>query len=291
LRETSISLILSLDDLRNAMSSCINEDLAKAVVNYLARRINDENYIKRAGFNLLLYQRNKLVQRKLHEFIEILKIFSSLPKEDYALIKVKPFITNIWNDVDIFIVTKDVIKQVLSLLKTQNKVEEVTGKGRKGITIYFKNSKVQIDVYTLIGWRGLKYADLLGNNFEEACVQGGNIHVCNISTLPLCTDLLIQILHFIANSKISLSDALKLLCALHHCRGYLSRYLSNQSLQGAKVLLNIEYLIRRTTHLILINAKKIIEDGVIIIPPEPWVKTQLMLSNLKLRNLKYKLKR
>jgi hypothetical protein len=32
------------------------------------------------------------------------------------------------------------------------------------------------------------------------------------------------------------------------------------------------------------NAEKIVEDGVIIIPPEPWVKTQLMLSNLKLRN-------
>jgi hypothetical protein len=262
------------------MSSCINEDLAKAIASYLARRINDENYIRRTGFNLLLYQRDKLIQRKLHGFVEILKILSSLSKEDYALIKVKPFITNIWNDVDVFVVTKDAIKQVLSLLKTQNKVEEVTSKGRKGITIYLRNSRVQIDVYTLIGWRGLKYADLLGNNFEEACIQGGNIHICNVSTLPLCTDLLIQMLHFIADSKISLSDALKLLYTLYHCR----EYLSNQSLQGAKVLLNIEHLIRRTTHLTLINAEKIIKDGVITIPPEPWMKTQLMLNNLKLRN-------
>jgi hypothetical protein len=262
------------------MSSCINEDLAKAIASYLARRINDENYIRRTGFNLLLYQRDKLIQRKLHEFVEILKILSSLSKEDYALIKVKPFITNIWNDVDVFVVTKDAIKQVLSLLKTQNKVEEVTSKGRKGITIYLRNSRVQIDVYTLIGWRGLKYADLLGNNFEETCIQGGNIHICNVSTLPLCTDLLIQMLHFIADSKISLSDALKLLYTLYHCR----EYLSNQSLQGAKVLLNIEHLIRRTTHLILINAEKIIKDGIITIPPEPWMKTQLMLNNLKLRN-------
>jgi hypothetical protein len=280
LRGTLISLILSLDDLHNAISGCINEDLAKAIVSYLTRRINDENYIKRAGLNLLLYQRNKLVQRKLHEFVEILKVLSSLPKEDYALIKVKPFITNIWNDVDVFVVTKDAIKQVLSLLKTQNKVEEVTSKGRKGITIYLKNNKIQIDVYTFIGWRGLKYVDLPGNNFEEACIQGGHIHICNVSTLPLCTDLLIQMLHFIADSKTSLSDALKLLCTLHHCRGYLS----NQGLQGAKILLNIEYLIRRTTHLILINAEKIVKDGVITIPPEPWAKTQLMLSNLKLRN-------
>jgi len=275
-----ISLTLSLDDLYNAMSNCINEDLAKAIASYLARRINDENYIRRAGFNLLRYQRDKLVQRKLHEFVEILKTLSSLPKEDYALIKVKPFITNIWNDVDVFVVTKDAIKQVLSLLKTQNKVEKVTGKGSKGITIYLKNSKVQIDIYTLIGWRGLRYADLFSNNFEEACIQGGNIHICNINTLPLCTDLLIQILHFIAHSKISLSDAVKFLCALHYCRDHLS----NQGLQGAMAFLDIEYLIRRTTHLILMNAEKIVEDGVIIIPPEPWVKTQLMLSNLKLRN-------
>jgi hypothetical protein len=280
LRGTSISLILSLDDLHDAISNCVNESLATAIASYLARRINDENYIRRTGFNLLLYQRDKLIQRKLHEFVEILKILSSLSKEDYALIKVKPFITNIWNDVDTFVVTKDVTKQMLSLLKTQNKVEEVTSKGRKGITIYLKNSKVQIDIYTLIGWRGLKYADLFGNNFEEACIQGGNIHICNINTLPLCTDLLIQILHFIADGKISLSDAVKFLCALHYCRDHLS----NRGLQGAKVFLDIEYLIRRTTHLILMNAKKIIEDGVITIPPEPWVKTQLMLSNLKLRN-------
>jgi hypothetical protein len=124
LKDTSISLILSLDDLYNAISSCIDEDLAKAIVSYLARRINDESYIRRACFNLLLYQHDRLIQRKLHEFVEILRILSSSSKKSYALIKVKPFITNIWNDVDVFSTTKDVITQMLSLLKIQNKAKE-----------------------------------------------------------------------------------------------------------------------------------------------------------------------
>ena len=263
------------------MSSCINEDLAKAIASYLARRINDENYIRRTGFNLLLYQRDKLIKRKLHEFVEILKILSSLPKEDYALIKVKPFITNIWNDVDIFVVTKDVIKQVLSLLKTQNKVKRVTGKGHKGVTIYLKNNTLVVDIYTLIGWGGLKYAELFDSKFDEACIQRDNINLCDISTLSLCSDLLIQILHLMASSKtISLSDVIKFLCALRYCRDYLN----NQILWGAKVFLSIEYIKRRIAYLILLNARKIIKDGAITIPPEPWVKTQLMLNNLKLRN-------
>jgi len=93
LRRASISLILSLDNLHNAVSSCVNENLATAIVKYLARRISDEGYIKRAGFNLLLYQHNKLVQRKLHEFMEISGIPSSSSIKNYALIKAKPFIT------------------------------------------------------------------------------------------------------------------------------------------------------------------------------------------------------
>jgi hypothetical protein len=84
-----------------------------------------------------------------------------------------------------------------------------------------------------------------------------------------------------ASSKtISLSDVIKFLCTLRYCKDYLD----SQILQGAKVFLSIEYLIRRITHLILLRERKILEDGVITIPPEPWVKTQLMLNNLKLRN-------
>jgi hypothetical protein len=281
LRGASINLILSLDDLYNAISNCVNETLARAIVSYLAQRINDEGYIKRAGFNLLLYQHNKLVQRKLHEFMEILGILSSSSIKDYALIKAKPFITNIWNDIDIFSTTKDVVTQILSLLKIQSKVKEIVGKGSKGITVYLKNSTLAIDIYTLVGWRGLKYVELPDNRFEEACIQGGNIHLCSVGTLPLCSDLLIQILHLMASSKtISLSDVIKFLCTLRYCRDYLD----SQILQGAKVFLSIKYLIRRITHLILLKERKILEDGVITIPPEPWVKTQLMLNNLKLRN-------
>jgi hypothetical protein len=136
LRETSISLILSLDDLHNTIPGCINEDLAKAIVSYLAQRINDEGYIKRAGFNLPLYQHHKLVRRKLHEFMEILGILSSSSIKNYALIKAKPFITNIWNDIDIFSTTKDVVTQILSLLKIQSKVKEIVGKESKGTIVY-----------------------------------------------------------------------------------------------------------------------------------------------------------
>jgi hypothetical protein len=100
---------------------------------------------------------------------------------------------------------------------------------------------------------------LLDNKFEEACIQGDNIHLCGVSTLPLCSDLLIQILHLMANSKtILLSDVIKFLCALHYCRDYLD----SQILQGAKVFLSIENLIRRIVHLILLNTRKIIEDSV-----------------------------
>jgi hypothetical protein len=94
LRETSINLILSLDDLYNAVSNRVNESLATAIVSYLARRINDEGYIKRAGFNLLLYRHNKLVQRKLHEFIEIFRNPQLIINKELCINKGQAFITN-----------------------------------------------------------------------------------------------------------------------------------------------------------------------------------------------------
>ena len=132
MRETSINLILSLDDLYNAVSNCVNESLATAIVSYLARRINDEGYIKRAGFNLLLYQHNKLVQRKLHEFMEILGILSSSSIKNYALIKAKPFITN-YHEMSSYVfltLKRMLIHKYFILLKTR-----VRQKKAKGITI------------------------------------------------------------------------------------------------------------------------------------------------------------
>jgi len=141
----------------------------------------------------------------------LLEAISCLPEDAYALIKVKPFIPNIWNDVDLLVRREDV-HNILSVLKKNLPIREIL-KGLKGLTIFLDNITLRIDLYYYIGWRGLEYinASILEAR-EAARVSLPNGDHVEISTINTDIDLVIQLLHIYNNGYLHLSDLLKFLC-------------------------------------------------------------------------------
>ena len=96
-------IILNLEDLRSELNSCMQTQLTDLIIDYIAHRTDDYAFLNEAKLNTLLYGRKMIITRKCQEFVILLKAISRLPEDTYALIKVKPFILNIWNDIDLLV--------------------------------------------------------------------------------------------------------------------------------------------------------------------------------------------
>lgn len=189
----------------------------RSLVNFARKKLEkkDYRYFELAELNMLLIYRNNKVRRKFGEFLEIVKAIHNMPPGSYALIKVNPFISNLGYDVDL-LVDKCYVAYLIRKLKNFLPVKNVNGKLNKGFNIRIEGFETSIDIYTFIGWRGLKVLDTtycgkpLKYISEPRQLSGHTVFVINRDI-----DLLIQVAHlFESKGWMSLSDLLKMMILL-----------------------------------------------------------------------------
>ncbi len=206
-------VITSYDEFyENVIKKLPNERLARRIATVVSakHRSNDWKYFENAKINLLLLHGNPKIRKKYIEFMEILKAVSLLPQEDYALIKVHPFVAHLGNDVDILVEKKN-LEAVVKHLSRELQVESIIGKSGKGVTLLLNDMELQVDVYNEVGWRGLKVLDLsLANPTTRRVVR--LVNSLEISVIREDIDLAILIAHtFEGEGWVTLGDLLKLL--------------------------------------------------------------------------------
>jgi hypothetical protein len=172
------------------------------------------------------------------------------------------------------------LTQVINILKRLS-ISKVIYKRGKGLTFYLRNTSLQIDLYTHIAWRELKYLEpgLISEAeiTEFPIADGTKIHVY---VLPLFLDLTIQALHVFASGTLTLSDMLKLLC-FRNVR-------EEEIKQRLKLYVKLDDLLGYLKYVMLVHVDELLKRGYAKLPVNPVLKLYLILNNLKHHNFDFR---
>ncbi|MEM4005823.1 MAG: hypothetical protein QXM43_09380, partial [Desulfurococcaceae archaeon] len=228
-------VLTSLADYEHALNSIQSHSLRRVILNVLKERSNDVAFLSNAKCNLLAFEKNQAIRRKLFDLKNVLRFLEKITSEGsthYALIKVQPFITHLWNDVDVLVSYKDVSKMINAVREYFGDVTAVGRPLRGGATLYIKRLSLRLDLYTMVGWRGLlaiKNSDSIDRIMFSYLIRD-NL-TCNgksyeIQVLAPELDILIQLVHIYQSENANCNNFLE---------GYariLLRYLQLYALMG-----------------------------------------------------------
>jgi hypothetical protein len=251
-----------------------NKDLAQSITRHVTNKLNDKVFINNAEINLLLHEKDRIIRRKLTEYARILETISILPRRSYVVIKVRPFISNLWNDVDVLI-SKEELPHIISALKRLG-IDKITGRKRGALTVFLKNTTLRVDLYTHIGWRGLRYLEVdFARLSEEIGVYTVDNRRIEIYVLPQYLDLALQIMHVFASGTMSLASLLKLI--------FFENVNKEENELNLKLYINLDVLIKVLKHAAITHAQELFKRGCIKLSINPVVEMCLIFNNLKNR--------
>jgi hypothetical protein len=251
-----------------------NNDLAQSITRHVTNKLNDKVFINNAEINLLLHEKDRIIRRKLTEYARILETISILPRRSYVVIKVRPFISNLWNDVDVLI-SKEGLPHIISALKRLG-IDKITGRKRGALTVFLKNTTLRVDLYTHIGWRELRHLEVdFARLSEEIGVYTVDNRRIEIYVLPQYLDLALQMMHVFALGTMSLASLLKLI--------FFENVNKEENELNLKLYINLDVLIKVLKHAAITHAQELFKRGCIKLSINPVVEMCLIFNNLKNR--------
>lgn len=283
-------VLTSLADYEHALNSIQSHSLRRVILNVLKERSNDVAFLSNAKCNLLAFEKNQAIRRKLFDLKNVIRFLEKITSEGsthYALIKVQPFITHLWNDVDVLVSYKDVSKMINAVREYFGDVTAVGRPLRGGATLYIKRLSLRLDLYTMVGWRGLlaiKNSDSIDRIMFSYLIRD-NL-TCNgksyeIQVLAPELDILIQLVHiYQSENAITLADFIKVFSSINFDFSLIEKFFVVSPLM----------IFQFFFHTLLKRLRELLAIGRISIPLSEKTITSLeiIFRNLKLGNTNFK---
>jgi len=280
-------VLTSLADYENVLNSIQSHSLRRAIFNVLKERSKDVIFLSNAKCNLLASEKSRAIRKRLIDLKGVLSFLEKITcKENvhYALIKVQPFITHLWNDADMLVLHKDVLNMINAAREYFGDVAVVGRPSRNGATLYIKRLSLRLDLYTTIGWRGLlaiKNDDsiMFSHFVKDNLAYCGDSYEVQVLTPEL--DILIQLIHaYQSENAITLADFIKTLSSTN------LDFSSVEHLFVVPPAMILQFFFRSALKML----KELLVIGRIAIPPaeKVIVSLHIMLENLKLRNMSFR---
>ncbi|MEM0240950.1 MAG: hypothetical protein QXP29_05760 [Candidatus Nezhaarchaeales archaeon] len=240
-----------------------------------------------AKCNLLASEKSRAMRRRLIDLKDLLSFLEKITNEEnvrYALIKVQPFITHLWNDVDMLVLYKDVLNIINAARKYFGDVTVVSRLLRSGVTLYIKRLSLRLDLYTAVGWRGLlaiKNSDniMFSHFVKDNLAYCGDSYEVQVLTPEL--DILIQLIHaYQSENAITLADFIKTLSSTN------LDFSPVEHLFVVPPAMILQFFFRSALKML----KELLVIGRIAIPlaEKAIVSLHIILENLKLRNTNFR---
>lgn len=281
-----MKVLVNLDDYKQILNNMRFHSFGKFIFKVLKNKYNDAWFLNNAGCNLLVAERSRVIKRKLVDLEDILKFLEKVTMKGnihYALIKVQPFITHLWNDVDLLVLTKD-IPIMVDVARNYFGNIVITSKFLKGVTLHINKLSLKLDLYTTVGWRGLSAiradSDVLFNNFMSNSITCHETSY-EVRTLIPELDLYIQLIHIYESElMITLMDFIKMLL------------LTSLKILPIEEIFIIPpaMLLQLSLRVAMERLEKLLVTGRINVPlPEKSVSSlYILLKNLRLRNTNFR---
>ncbi|MEM0080142.1 MAG: hypothetical protein QXL22_03735 [Candidatus Nezhaarchaeales archaeon] len=280
-------VLTSLADYEHALNNIQPHSLRRAVFNVLKERSDDMIFLSNAKCNLLALEKSQAIRRRLIDLKDVLSFLEKITSEEnvrYALIKVQPFITHLWNDVDMLVLYKDVSNMINAARRYFGDVTVVGRPSRSGVTLYIKRLSLRLDLYAAVGWRGLLVIKN-SNNVMFSHLVKDNLAYCGesyeIQVLTPELDTLIQLIHaYQSENAITLADFIKVLLSIN------LDFSSVEHLFVVPPAMILQFFSRTALKML----RELLVIGRIAIPliEKAVVSLHIILENLKLRNINFR---